>query len=93
MKYLSAEEIRSLGILQEVNRLFFHPLGLAAQVNMEDGSLLIQDHREDPEGVYYAEGVMEPAKRKAFVLFAAERHRQREGALGYVCQPEAQPEP
>lgn len=56
--YMNLSEFRDLGLLQEVNRLFFHPLGLALSVTVaEDGSVCglagILDGRDDPEGIYY----------------------------------------
>ena len=57
MKYLDAKTLREDGYLQEVNRMFFHPLGLAAEVNLETGEIKIQDHRNDPEGVIYSEDI------------------------------------
>lgn len=92
MKYISVAELRDLGILQELNREFLHPLGLAAQVDMSDGSLLIQDHREDPEGAIFADGFMEFAKRHRFEAFRKERQESRERALGFVQQPPAEEE-
>lgn len=50
-------EFRQRGYLQEANRLFFHPLGLALEVIIElDGSERlggIWDYRDDPEGVLF----------------------------------------
>lgn len=57
-KRIDIAEFRRLGILQEANRLFFHPLGLALEVlKEEDGSEClggVWDYREDPEGMTYA---------------------------------------
>lgn len=90
MKYLGRETIRGLGILQEVNRRFFHPLGLAAQVH-EDGSLRVQDHREHPEGVIYADECMRPKEFfplfEAFIAFEESRQAARIKALGFIVQP------
>lgn len=85
-RYLSAEEIQTLGILQEVNRTFFHPIGLAAEVRLDTGALFIQDWRDDPEGVIYEAGVMEPEKYKAFRRSALRACRTRELLLGFVVQ-------
>ena len=35
-KKISIKEFREKGFLQEVNRIFFHPLGLALEVNIDD---------------------------------------------------------
>lgn len=53
---MSIKEFREKGYLQEVNRRFFHPLGLALQIIInKDGteSLGILDCREDEEGVCF----------------------------------------
>jgi hypothetical protein len=57
IKYIDIIEFREKGYLQEVNRRFFHPLGLALEVVVEaDGTERlgrIWDYREDSEGIYY----------------------------------------
>lgn len=56
MKIITNKEFQAKGYLQEVNRLFFHPLGLAIAIqdeNLEESKLLVLDYRDDPEGVYY----------------------------------------
>ena len=58
MKYMPIEEFKERGYLQEANRLFFHPRGLALAVsrNDEDESMElcgIQDCRDDPEGLVF----------------------------------------
>jgi hypothetical protein len=56
-KYIDIKEFREQGYLQEANRTFFHPLGLALEVNiLEDGTEYISgiwDYRDEPEGIYY----------------------------------------
>ena len=58
VRRIDVKEFRSLGILQEANRKFFHPLGLALEVIIEaDGTEKlggIWDYREDPEGNFFA---------------------------------------
>lgn len=55
IKYLPAEELREGGYLQEANRIFFHPLGLALEVKSFDKEELISRIRkfldEIPDGV------------------------------------------
>lgn len=57
VKYMDIKEFRELGFLQEANRLFFHPHGLALSIMVEeDGTEAlfgIWDYRDDPEGVWY----------------------------------------
>ena len=54
---LTAKELIDQGYLQEANRRFFHPLGLALHVKSAisgtDMICKVTDDREDPEGVYY----------------------------------------
>jgi hypothetical protein len=63
-KKMDIKEFRDLGYLQEVNRQFFHPLGLALSVRApmdEEGGEWsldsILDARDDPEGFIYSDGV------------------------------------
>lgn len=58
LKTLSAEEFRRLGLLQEVNRQFFHPLGLAMAVTLDSitGEMTlgpILDYRDGSGGVVF----------------------------------------
>ena len=57
IKYMDIKEFREKGYLQEVNRQFLHPLGLALEVRQDiDGSERlgkIWDYRKDKEGIYY----------------------------------------
>lgn len=68
LRRIDIKEFRKLGFLQEVNRTFFHPLGLALEViiNADGTEVLggIQDYRDDPEGFYYAEGIITQDKKK-----------------------------
>ena len=57
IKYMDAKEFREKGYLQELNRTFLHPLGLALEVKQEtDGTETIGgiwDYRDDPDGIIY----------------------------------------
>jgi len=62
VKHIDIKEFRELGFLQEVNRLFFHPRGLALSVETNDDDpdapetlAGIWDYRDDPEGIIFAE--------------------------------------
>jgi hypothetical protein len=57
-KMMSIKEFREEGYLQEVNRLFLHPLGLALQVDVgkngkDDTISGIWDCRDDSEGIIF----------------------------------------
>lgn len=58
VKYMDIAEFQTAGFLQEANRLFFHPLGLALEVDhAADGTVSLSgvwDYRDDPEGMLYS---------------------------------------
>ena len=91
VKLLDAATFRDDGYLQEANRGFFHPLGLALAMTPEpmDGSvaiLTVWDFREDPEGIRFEGGGL--AQKAARVALLADARRPvREKALGYWQQP------
>jgi hypothetical protein len=66
VNYIDISEFRKVGFLQEVNRQFFHPLGLALEIQIdEDGTERlggIWDYRDDPEGILFASGVIDVEK-------------------------------
>lgn len=90
VKKIPIAEFRALGYLQELNRLFLHPLGLAMEtVEHDDGTETlggVWDYRNDPEGVYYAGIDLEPRAeyvRRQWI----DRFSDRVEALGYLIQP------
>lgn len=90
VKRMDIAEFREFGYLQELNRGFLHPLGLALEVIVEDDGTErfggVWDYRDDPEGVRY-EG-MDLADKAQRVAEERERRRpDREAALGYWQQP------
>ena len=91
MKYISATELINVGYLQEVSRCFLHPLGLALEVSLPDQTLRIQDHRDDPEGVSFAEGIIDREKATRIWDMKADRSDVRQKALGYRVQPFSAP--
>lgn len=66
IKRMDIKEFREEGFLQEANRLFFHPLGLALEVKVEDDGTEtlggIWDYRDDPEGVAFGPDMIDPEK-------------------------------
>jgi hypothetical protein len=91
-KYLDWETLRNDGYLQEVNRQFFHPLGLALAVVIPtkpgepDVALQILDYRHDREGMNFAAGDLTVAAGKLHDI-ARLRRVPRVNALGYWVQP------
>lgn len=70
IKWLDLNEFVSEGYLQEVNRRFFHPLGLAMSVTRDDetgkvtGITGFWDYRDDPEGIIFGENDGELAESR-----------------------------
>lgn len=95
-KYMSLEEFKDSGYLQEVNRRFLHPLGLALELGAAtpDGVLYINgiwDCRDDPEGIRFAPPP--PSVDKVMAVDAEWQTREplRTAALGYMIQPPEEP--
>lgn len=93
-RYMPVSEFRKEGYLQEVNRLFFHPLGLALSVAVdEDGSESfgpIWDDRKDPAGIRFADDVIDEEFRSRVEKINKEfvgRFGARQAFLGYTVQP------
>ena len=90
INYMDIAEFRSLGYLQEINRLFLHPLGLALAVNVEeDGAASlagIWDYREDPEGITFGSGMIEAEKIAAVKAERAKHEPHRIALFGHPVQ-------
>ena len=61
IKRMDVKEFRELGYLQELNRQFLHPLGLALEVVIDDDTGNesfggVWDLPADPEGISYGIG-------------------------------------
>lgn len=91
IKRISIKEFREFGFLQELNRLFLHPLGMALEVKINDDGTEalggIWDYREDAEGMTFAE--IEPEmkeKMKRVKDFTKKKHKQRIKTLGFLIQ-------
>lgn len=79
-KILSAKEFRDLGLLQELNRLFLHPRGLAMAVTLDGDDVSlgpIYDWRADPEGGAFVRGELDPGKAAFVDRLFSERIRAR----------------
>lgn len=90
---MSPAEFRKLGYLQELNRQFLHPLGMALEIKIhEDGSETfgeIWDYRHDESGILFADGVLDAdaiGKAEAFDEFQTKQLQGRKNALGYIIQ-------
>jgi len=85
IKRIDIKEFQERGYLQEANRLFFHPLGLALEVivDEEDGSVKlggIWDSRDEPEGFVFGE--FDVLKQ---VCVERERHIKMKARLALPC--------
>ena len=86
IKYLDTRILIDDGYLQEANRQFFHPLGLALVVTKPDDALAVLDCREDPEGFSFADKVDLRAKGNKIAVLEGGRYAARRLALGYWVQ-------
>lgn len=89
-KYMDLDEFMEKGYLHEVNRQFFHPLGLAMVIRGRGDHAIaiegIEDFRDDAEGVHYQELNWD---KIGMIRDEQERRRPaREEALGYWIQDE-----
>jgi hypothetical protein len=96
---MDIRELREAGYLQEVNRRFFHPLGLALEVvQLDDGGYClggVWDYRADPNGIYFADAEdgspnvgTDAAQVAAFIdAEIARRAAPRIALFGAVIQP------
>lgn len=98
INYLDIKEFREKGYLQEVNRRFLHPLGLALEVIVDgDGSEIlgsIWDYRDDKEGIYYdyknsdEERIYKAIEKKKFIDNEFKiREKDRQEKLGFDIEP------
>lgn len=95
---MNIKEFRESGYLQEANRRFFHPLGLALEiVQQEDGTETlggIWDYREDKEGILYDIAGSDSDRKgrfkanEDFINSEFEtRKANRLEALGFIVEP------
>lgn len=85
-------EFKAAGYLMEVNRRFFHPLGLALSVKTNtDGEVTLHniwDGRDDPEGFVFEDLTEAEALRAVRISDELDRRlKVREQRLGYGVQP------
>jgi len=90
MDRINIKEFREEGFLQEANRLFFHPLGLALEVIIdEDGNEKLGelwDYRTDPEGILFQEGVINIEKALNIQKLKESKRASRFKLLGGYIQ-------
>ena len=91
MKYFSVKKFREMGLLAELNRTFFHPLGMALEVNVdpetgEETFGQIWDSTDDPEEFLYSDKIFPYEKIKKAQDYMYEKHTIRLDELGYIYQ-------
>lgn len=90
---MDLKEFYEEGYLQEVNRLFFHPLGLALTVEKhQDGTYklgYIIDEREDPEGFIFQDisEEKEVSRGEKIDKLREEKAKARRKKFGWAVQP------
>jgi hypothetical protein len=98
MEYMSVKEFRELGYLQELNRQFLHPLGLALEVVVDDDGNEsfggVWDCRNDEDGIIYDLKNSDEDRKNKFIKkqkfiesewFRIGKLRQKK--LGYNIEP------
>lgn len=96
---MEVEEFMKVGLLQELNRQFLHPRGLAMEVREDEGPNggkfysfgRIWDYRSDPEGVVFGEGVLDTpearSKAERVQRMFWDKRDVRIKSLGWPVQP------
>ena len=92
VKYMDIQEFLEEGYLQEANRQFFHPLGLALEVciDTDTGQVVlsgVQDRRDDDEGIQYNQDFIDTKKARQIKELQNSKAEIRKEKLGYVIQP------
>ena len=98
IKRIDIKEFREKGYLQELNRRFLHPLGLALEISIDDNGDEklggIWDYREDKEGIYYNISNADLERKTRFIdkkLFIdtefENRCKNRKEILGFDIEP------
>jgi len=98
IKRIDIKEFRKKGYLQELNRRFLHPLGLALEVVIDDDGAEklgeVWDYREDEEGIYYDISNSDLNRQSEFVTKKSfidtefdSRLKTRKKRLGFDIEP------
>lgn len=91
LNLMDIKEFLDLGFVQELNRQFLHPRGLALMVETDaDGTHRlggILDYRSDPEGVLFSDGMIDAVKANYVADELSIHEPVRMERFGYVVQP------
>lgn len=93
IRYIHPKEFHAFGYLQELNRRFLHPLGLALEVTTKNAEVNgfggVWDYRGDDDGIRY-EGEYREALAEKYTRVQQEWHRRKPARilkLRYMVQP------
>lgn len=95
INYMTVQEFRDKGFLQELNRRFLHPAGMALSVIVDDetgevsGFGPIWDYRDDPVGLTCPE--FSRSRTLEYQRLVTEKAAAREQKIGRVIQRCDQP--
>jgi len=92
IRRMPVSEFVTLGYLQELNRRFLHPLGLALEVEIEeDGDVRfggVWDYRDDPEGMAFSDfSADDVARGDRISNELKDAEEMRKALLGWFIQP------
>lgn len=93
--HIDIKEFRERGYLQEANRQFFHPLGLALEITVDDETgeetlSGVWDYRSDPEGIVFGgpdDYGLDEAKAQIVAIERSRHEAARKKMFGQVVQP------
>ena len=88
IKRANIKELREMGLIHELNRLFLHPMGLALEDVISDNGEEklggIWDYRDDPEGILFTK--LDKEKMANIKKFREEKLKKRKETLGFEIQ-------
>ena len=92
IKRIGIKEFREKGFLQEANRQFFHPLGLALEVSIdnetgEEKLNGVWDYRNDAEGILFGDNTIDTQKVADVKSLYDEKSKVRMERYGFIVQP------
>ncbi len=91
MKTVKIKDFVELGFLQELNRQFLHPAGMALSVQVDDEGTYtfgrVWDCRDDPEGLIYVKGVLDKSKEVEYKKLHDSKFMTRQSKFGWSVQP------
>lgn len=92
IQLMNIREFQEAGYLQEVNRQFLHPLGLALSIEFNDENDCwrlygIWDYRDDPEGIIFDHGILKQVKADRVHAEQVGKAIARIRRFGFIVQP------